>query len=217
MSDFYNFFDGKMDSEKPRAYLDVNTLIPGRADFVLNNGASPVNAISQSVCNLEKLGVNLIAIPCNSAAILTSEIQHNPETNVLNIIKITESRVAENCTEKRVIVLGGKVTLGVMTYSEIIAKSMSVQIHLNELEKMKLYEIINNVKSHGFTKEVEITFKGFLDTLIMKYEPDCLLLACTELFIPSNFPKEIQIIDSRRELALECYKIIRGESSVRQS
>ena len=68
VNELYAKFVGVDDFKKPRLLLDVNTAIPGRADFFLNGQESPIGELSKSVRELESHGVNLIAIPCNSAS-----------------------------------------------------------------------------------------------------------------------------------------------------
>ena len=205
VNELYAKFVGVDDFEKPRLLLDVNTAIPGRADFFLNGQESPIGELSKSVRELESHGVNLIAIPCNSASILISEIAASSDTEILNIIEVVKTAMRSECINKRVLILGGRVTLRLKTYSQILVDLNSLEIQISSEEESELINLINYIKSNGYTSDSESHLQKFFTKLICKYKPEVIVLACTELFEPNGFP-ELKWIDSRSELASEMYR-----------
>ena len=59
--------NAKSDDEHLHILIDNNAQIPDRTNFILGNGENPTNELIKSAKNLEKIGADFLAIPCNTA------------------------------------------------------------------------------------------------------------------------------------------------------
>ena len=213
VKDCYKLFDVSNDSEKPRIILDVNTSIPGRSDYLLNNGPSPIEAIGNSIRGLINAGAEVIAIPCNTASVIVSSSYLPNEYRILNINEIVQREITIYSKNRRVLVLGSKGILDAQVYSKSIEESKGVNILLEDSTYEDLDRLIRTVKNFGFGTLSLGEMTTFMGKIIDNYKPDTLILGCTELFLPPSVSNsKIKVIDSRIELAREYRENFRGQN-----
>ena len=100
-----------------RIIIDDNPHIPSRTRHLLYGEKSPVEGMLQSCLKLERYPVDMIVLPCNSAAVFIQEIQPHLNIPLLNICEITVNALVRNYpTVRRVAVLGGFVTYTLQSY-----------------------------------------------------------------------------------------------------
>src|SRR6266700_3012102 len=107
----------KRDWDHLRVIIDDNPHIPSRTRHLLYGEMSPFDGMLETCRKLERYPVDLIALPCNSAAIFIGDLQDHISIAILNIVEITARAIATNCPEvRRAAVLGGHVTYKMQSY-----------------------------------------------------------------------------------------------------
>ena len=210
VKDCYSLYGQYNDSEKPRILLDVNTSIPGRSSYLLKNGPSPIDAIESSITGLISAGAEVIAIPCNTANIIVADSHLPREYQIIDMNQIVRREIAANSKNQKVIILASKGILCSDAYSRSVEESGGLNIVLDSLSRKELDEVINVVKDSGYGSYSQEKMSMFLQKIVTEYEPDTLILGCTELFYPKSLINHmVKVIDSRLELAREYIQMVR--------
>ena len=212
VKDCYKLFGLTNDSKKPRILLDVNTSIPGRSEYLVNNGPSPIEAIENSIIGLKSAGAEVIAIPCNTANIIVSSSRLPHVHRIFDINEIVRKEIALHSKGRRVLVLGSIGILGSEVYSTSIEESEGVNVVLDTSTLKDLENMISTVKDSGFGTLSYDAMTKFLESVINSHKPDTLVLGCTELFFPPSLSNhKVKVIDSRIELAREYINTFRAQ------
>ena len=92
------------DAHQDQDHVDVVVLqhgsIPDRTAAILGDGPSPGPVIARDAQRLAALGVDLIALPCNSAHAFRDEIDADLPVELISIVDITADRAALVAREK---------------------------------------------------------------------------------------------------------------------
>lgn len=75
------------DQDHYRVIIDSNPKIPDRTAAILGHGESPVDSMIQTGRNLEKMGADVILIPCNTAHYFIEEVQAKINIPILNALE----------------------------------------------------------------------------------------------------------------------------------
>ncbi len=210
VKDCYRMYGQSNDSEKPRILLDVNTSIPGRSNYLLNNGPSPIDAIDRSITGLISAGAEVIAIPCNTANIIVTASHLPREHQIFDMNQIVRREIAAHSKNRKVLVLASQGILRGDVYSRSVEESAGLNIVLDSLSMKELDEAINVVKDSGYGSYSQEKMTRFLKKIITDYNPDTLILGCTELFFPKSLANhKLKVIDSRIELARAYIQMMR--------
>jgi len=183
---------------------DFNTQIPSRTRSLLYNEESPAPKIIQTIGNLQTMGVDLVAVPCNSAHGWYEEVSGYISIPWLNMIKIT-SDVVKSFKVESILVVGAYVTVVKKLYDKYLDNT----VYMDSREYKKLFELIAKLKVGADKNDV----KQKLRNLTNKYrgEAEGILIACTEpsmLFgIDEKYWNGFRIIDSTNEYAKKCVEI----------
>ncbi len=106
-----------------RIIVDNNPHIPSRTRHVLYSEASPLPGMLKSCLRLQDYPVDLIAIPCNSAAIFIPELRQQLRVPIPDIREVTANALASaHPTARRVATIGGYITHHQRTYAPFLAK-----------------------------------------------------------------------------------------------
>ncbi len=185
-----------------RVIIDSNPHIPSRTRHLLYGETSPVEGMLESCRRLEKYPVDLIAIPCNSAAVFIPEIQPHLRVPVLNICEVTANALAAtHPSSRRVAVLGGYVTYKRQSYKPFLAKhGMEWLDHGEEIQR-QVEQLIATIKLHPAQSANARAMEAIVATLCKKWQADIVILACTEFACLSGLALSVPSIDSTKELA----------------
>ncbi len=129
---------------------------------------------------LEKMGANVLAIPCNTSHYFYQEMANTVKVPLLNMVSLTCDTVAEN-SYKKVAILATEGTI----YSGIYQKELQsrgiavleMPCHLQERVNQLIYQEIKEGKPGNRENFLEI------ETYLRGQEVDQILLACTELSV----------------------------------
>ena len=110
--------NAKSDDEHLHILIDNNAQIPDRSNFILKNGENPTNELIKSAKNLEQIGADFLAIPCNTAHYFYDFINDNVDIEVINMIEETAKIIKESKVSK-VVLLATTGTIKAKVYDNI--------------------------------------------------------------------------------------------------
>lgn len=194
------------DQEHLHIIIDSNVEIPDRTAYISGSGENPLPEMIKSILRLENMGVDYIAIPCNTAHYFYDDIVQYTKINILNMIYETAAYVKENFEYKDYLLLATKGT-----YKTSIYKSVFEELNLNIIEPNDddqeiIMGWIYNVKSSKFDVD-----PMDIQKLINRYignKDIPIILGCTELPILAEKTGTPQkYIDPVSILAKRCVEI----------
>ena len=77
------------DQDHLRVIIDSNTNIPDRTAAILHGGADPVPELTASARGLERMGAELLVMPCNTAHNFYDAVQGAVSIPVLHMVRLT--------------------------------------------------------------------------------------------------------------------------------
>lgn len=201
--------NAKSDKEHIHILIDNNTQIPDRTSFILGKGEDPTNEILKSAKNLEKIGADFLAIPCNTAHYFYETIKLNIEIDVINMIEET----AKSIKLKQINKVGLLATIGTIKasiYESIFSKYDIEIIKPNYYGQRVIMEFIYGIKEgkNNFDKKDIINvFDYFKENNVSN-----IILGCTELPVGVKMLDiEGEFIDPTKILAKACVKKAKEE------
>jgi len=154
--------------------------------------------ICGGLITLEACGVAFIAIPCNTAHLYFTELQHCIRVPLLNIVNATLSQIPKSA--KKITILGSQPTLASEIYQKGLHTAKLTCILYTAWQK-KIDQMIRSIKSSA-PIEVSITLWEELSKNFLEAGVDTILLACTDLSVVLKAVTPFfQIIDSSACLA----------------
>lgn len=205
--------DAATDKEHLHVIIDNNTQIPDRTDYIMGYGKDPRIEMIRTAIRLEVMGIDYMAIPCNTAHYFYDDIVKH--TKVKTIHMIEETAVFLNKTNpdtKSYLLLATKGTYKSNIYKNTFEKFGLSILEPTESDKEIIMDWIYKVKSAEFT----ISKKTYT-SLIGKYvdiKNSPVILGCTELPILANEIglMEDEYIDPTLILAKHCVELAQKES-----
>lgn len=194
----YEMITKKTNAIKDQDHLNIILLshpsIPDRTKYILKeSNNSPLPFLIEDAKLLEKLGVKMISIPCNTSCYFHKELQKEINIPINNLIKNTVKYIKEK-NIKNVAILATKGTIKANLYQKELEKENINYITPNQDKVMEIiYDYIKAGK--------EITKEKF-NECIKNVQTDTFILGCTELSLlksklnlPENFidPLEIEV------------------------
>lgn len=200
------FTPAKKEWDYFRIFADFNVFIPSRTRALLYGETSPAPEIVKTINKLQKMGADIIAVPCNSAHGWYYEVSEHINIPWLNLIKVTSDAVKKRGMNK-VMVISAYVPVAMKLYDKYINA-----IYPTNAERQAICQLIERLKLGENTKIVKNEFSKVIGHYRDKV--DCLVIACTEpsmLFgINETSWNGFQIVDSTNEYAKKCVEICKG-------
>ena len=104
--------------------IDNNTKIPDRTRYIIGDGEDPRIELTRSIIKLESMGVDYIAIPCNTAHYFYDDIVKYTKVKILNMIDETVNFLKENNPkDKYYLLLSTEGTYKTGIYENILISS----------------------------------------------------------------------------------------------
>ena len=159
--------------------------------------------MEKTICSglkkLEACGVDFIAMPCNTAHLYFSELQHCIKVPLLNIVSATLDRIPKSA--KKITILGTRPTLESQIYQKGLSHA-NFSCIMHPLWQKKIDEMILSIKTSA-NLEMAIRLWEDLSNSFREKGVDTLLLACTDLnvVLKADAPHAFQIVDSSACLA----------------
>ncbi|MBR0230696.1 MAG: amino acid racemase [Clostridia bacterium] len=169
----------KTDAGHIRLFIDNNPQIPDRTEAILHNGQSPVSAIIESGHNLEKIGADILLIPCNTTHFFYDELSNAFHAELINMVEETVKQISENGL-KTVGFLGTIGTIKGRVYDKYCQKYGVDLIHVEEPQQEQVMDFIYKGVKAGAPSYNSFDMQNITDSL---YEKGCesIILGCTEL------------------------------------
>jgi len=182
----------------------TNPHIPDRTKSLQEDGGKKfAKAIIDFIKVMEKSGVDLILIPCNTAHAKFNDIQQSTKIPILNMIDITLRKIRDSNSK----IAGLLATDGTIA-SQIFNTNKNIKLILPDTNKQKvIMDIIYQIKS-GKYDNIEIALKlNLFANLLNQKGAEKIILGCTELSLYSSYISNKNVIDPLIELAKKAVKI----------
>ena len=88
------------DQEHLHVVIDSNTNIPDRTAALLHGGADPLPELAKSAGRLEKMGADVLIMPCNTAHNYYDGIAAAVSVPVLHMVRLTAQALVERGVKK---------------------------------------------------------------------------------------------------------------------
>lgn len=191
---------GEKDQDQIPTITYSNTQVPDRNVAYLENGESPGPELARSVRVLERAGVDLIAVPCNTAYIWYDDMAGASDIEVLNVPEIAAAAIPGD--SKVGIISTTPVKLSGLYSSKLEARGIEAIYSSSQEEVMKA---IYMVKS-GRLQEAREEFLKQIRALEQE-GADHILAGCTEVpVVISGEDTGLVLVDPMEELARECVR-----------
>ena len=178
-----------------RIITDLNVKLPSRTRALLFNEESPVHGMINAINKMANCGVDLVAVPCNSAHYFYNEVNTKINVPWLNMIQVINNVIIERGL-KAPLIIGGYVTVTNKIYRHNLINYNYLQLSENEF----IYQLIEKIKSQHDISDNDIQR---LHKIMRSPEIDSIVLACTELtqLVDSINNRNVDIIDTSLEYA----------------
>lgn len=174
--------DAGEDQEHLHIIIDNNTKIPDRTRYIIGDGEDPRIELTRSIIKLESMGVDYIAIPCNTAHYFYDDIVKYTKVKILNMIDETVNFLKENNPkDKYYLLLSTEGTYKTGIYEKYFNSSGLNILTPNDEDKKTIMKWIYGVKSSDFNVSLED-----VESLIDKYtggKDIPIIIGCTELSV----------------------------------
>ena len=175
------------DIDHIRMVVDNNPKVPSRIKALFEKtGESPLPCLQDMARKLERWGVNILAIPCNTAHVYHAGVQEVVSIPVLDMIELTTQRViAENPGLKTVGLLASSVVLELGLYEQRFAEKGVATMGPSAEKQEAVMAAIRKIKAGITGFEVTEAFQAAAVEMADR-GAQTLIVACTELSIINN-------------------------------
>jgi len=188
-------YNAKYDIDYPHILI-YSLPTPFYIDRVINHDEMK-KTIKNVLIDLEKSGVDYIAMPCNSAHIYFDEIKESIKIPLMNIVDETIKKIKDK--NKKITIFSTEVTMKSEIYQKGIQKSQNDFYFKKEWQKT-VNKIIQMVKNNENKENIEKKWIKLIKE-VKKNKVEYIIIACTDLSMLKNDFKMIKIIDSSKSLA----------------
>ena len=203
----------KRDQSHLRIIIDNNPKIPDRTEAILTKDERLVPMLVETGKNLEKAGVEFIAIPCNTVHYFYDDLIKEVAVPVLHMIREVTNAIKTslpNC--KRV---GLLATTGTVTSSLYQKECQKVGIEVlvpDSQGQAKVMETILRIKGGSSKASAR---KAILEEAnqLLERKAEALILGCTDIpLVIKDNDFSVPVFDSNRVLAEVTVKFARSEA-----
>lgn len=214
--DFFNkvvsLTPANKDQEHLRIIIDNNPKIPDRTESILNKDNRIVDVLVATAKNLEKAGVDFIAIPCNTAHYFYDALVKEVKVPVLHMIR-EMAKAAKNTLPdcKKVGLLATTGTVSTNLYQQEFSKNGVEVITPTSEEQAKIMDAILVIKSGKDKDKAKELMIGIANILLNQRGAEAIILGCTD--IPVVVKAEdftVPVFDSNMILAKATVKLARS-------
>ena len=192
---FYDKIVLNTEAHNDNEHIDLIVLnhstMPDRTRCIIENKDTEfLNEIKKDLEILDKIGVDVVAIPCNTSHYFYDEFKNFVNLRIINMIEETILEIKRRGI-KKVSVFGTLGTLNSKVYNKYAEKNGIEVKELSVEDKKSVMDIIYKIKE---TNNLEN--KGFIE-ILNKYcdEETVGIIACTELSL-LDISKNINTIDA---------------------
>ena len=205
----------KRDQDHLRIIIDDNPKIPDRTESILTKEESLVPILVETANNLEKAGVDFIAIPCNTVHYFYDDLIKEVTVPVLHMIREVTNAVKTslpNCKKVGLLATTGTVTSNL--YQKECQK-VGVEVLVPDPQGQdKVMSAILKIKAGSLKASPRKTILKEGNQLLER-KAEAVILGCTDIPLVikvNDFP--VPVFDSNQVLAEATVKFARHQSSV---
>ena len=183
--------EAKCDNEHIDMIVLNHSTMPDRTKCIIENRKTEfLDAIKKDFAILENIGVEAVAIPCNTSHYFYDEFKKLTDLKIINMIGETIFEVKKSGV-KKISVFGTLGTLNSKVY-EKYAKEYELEVkEVSEADKQAVMDIIYNIKETN-----NLDNKQFTDILNRYCDDETVgIIACTELSL-LDVPEDINTVDA---------------------
>ena len=183
--------EAKCDNEHIDMIVLNHSTMPDRTKCIIENRkAEFLESIKKDFAILENIGVEAVAIPCNTSHYFYDEFKKLTDLKIINMIEETILEVKKSGV-KKISVFGTLGTLNSKVY-EKYAEEYELEVkEVSEADKQAVMDIIYNIKETN-----NLDNKQFTDILNRYCDDETVgIIACTELSL-LDFPEDINTVDA---------------------
>lgn len=194
--------DAAGDNDHIRIYIDDNASIPDRTAAILQGGADPLPAMTDSLRKLESCGADCIIMPCNTAHYFLPRLQALTEVPFLSMLEATAKACRARFPGRTAAVLATKGTLAAGLYQRALeAESVPFLIPGGPEQDALMRVIYGGVKAGSPPDAYRADMASVLDALTGR-GADYFILGCTELPLAAQaLALTVPAVDPTSELA----------------
>ena len=199
------------DQEHLHVVIDSNTNLPDRTAALLHGGADPLPELAKSAGRLEKMGADVLIMPCNTAHNYYDGIAAAVSVPVLHLVRLTAQALVERGVKKAgLLATDGTVRTGI--YQKSFAGSGVELLTPDEAGQRAVMEMIyQGVKAGDMAFDAQPARQAMERLLAAGAE--VLILGCTELPLAVKlYGIALPAVDPTLELALEAIRFAGGET-----
>ena len=160
--------------------------------------------ITQAIKRLEKIEVDFIVIPCNTAHIFIEKLREMTRIPIISIIEET----AKICSEKRfkkIGLLATTLAVNSRLYEKEFEKVGIEVINVTDEDQEILSDIIHKIVIRQASEKEQKLLENLIEKL-KDQEAEAIVLGCTDLEILIKGDHGIEIIDSMDTLAKSAFE-----------
>lgn len=183
--------EAKCDNEHIDMIVLNHSTMPDRTKCIIENRKTEfLESIKKDFAILENIGVEAVAIPCNTSHYFYDEFKKLTDLKIINMIEETILEVKKSGV-KKISVFGTLGTLNSKVY-EKYAKEYELEVkEVSEADKQAVMDIIYNIKETN-----NLDNKQFTDILNRYCDNETVgIIACTELSL-LDIPEDINTVDA---------------------
>ncbi|MBP0726360.1 aspartate/glutamate racemase family protein [Bacillus sp. RG28] len=158
-----------------------HSTLPDRTSLILNQKEEILEYIYKDIQLLESIGVNHIAIPCNTVHYFYKEMNEITNISIINMVEETVKKIYKSCgKQSKVGILATSGTIKSGIYKEECEKyGLTLHIPNEEFHQKTMDIIYKDVKGELNTESSKL--EEIIADLIHQEDYSCVILACTEL------------------------------------
>jgi len=203
---------GEKDQDHLRLIIDNNPKIPDRTEAILTQDKSIVPALIKTAKNLEKAGVDFIAMPCNTAHYFYDEVAKEISIPILHMIREVAQAVQASLPEcKKAGLLATSGTITTNLYQTELQK-IGVEVIAPDPEyQAKVMDAILLIKSGQEKERAREELLKIGSLLIEQGNAQAIILGCTDIPVVIRTDDfTVPVFDSNWVLAEATVKLARG-------
>ena len=193
--------DARSDQEHPRVVIDSNTDIADRTEALLHGGADPTPEMIKSAQHLERIGADVLIMPCNTAHCFYDAVAASVHIPMLHMIALTCDALRERGVKRAgLLATDGTVQTGIYRRT-FVGSGVELLEPVGSDQRAVMDVIYNGVKAGDLAHDVG-PFRAACESLLAA-GAQALVLGCTELPLAfSLYHLDYPAVDPTLELAL---------------
>jgi len=195
--------------KKDQDYINMVILnasyIPDRTAAILHGGESPLPYLLKELKNLENIGCDLIAIPCNTSHYFYDEMQSSCKVKILNMIELTAEKL-ESLGVNKTFLMATEGTIKTGVYQKYFDNKNIEILSPSDEEIKEMMRVIYGIKAG---KNPDIC--KLYETVEKYHGLGCekIILGCTELStLHMTGQNIIDAMDVLKDKILELFGVV---------